>query len=90
MGSNPTGAPLIETNQINARSDLIAWSAVPPNPPATHTNVTASHAQAQIPDEPVEEGVMSRQISRGGTLPPYSPGGLLREEDVPPLPNYRS
>jgi len=56
--------------------------------------MAANRVLAQIPDEPIEEGVMSgqmvRQVSKSAALLPYNPGGLLREEDAPPLPNYRS
>ena len=40
--------------------------------------------QAQPPNEPIEGGV-TRQLSRS-TLPPYSPGEFLHDEDAPPIP----
>ena len=61
-----------------------AIRGVPPS--GFYTSSVANLIHAQIPDEPVEEGVMSRQASMRTTLPPYSPGGFEREEDAPPLP----
>jgi len=57
--------------------------ATPPG--RSYTDSTADHVEAQIPNEPVEADAMSRQLSRT-TLPPYSPGGFLRDGDVPSLP----
>ncbi len=59
-------------------------SAVPPS--GFYTSSVANLIHAQIPDEPVEEGLMSRQASMRTTLPPYSPGGFQHDEDAPPLP----
>ena len=56
-------------------------------PTSSYTNLTTT--QAQPPNEPIEERVISRQLSRS-TLPPYSPGGFLDDEDVPPMPVDRS
>jgi hypothetical protein len=41
---------------------------------------------ARIPDEPVEQGLMSWRVSMMTTLPPYSPGRLLHDERALPLP----
>ena len=50
------------------------------------TGVTTSPVPAQIPDEPVEEGLMSLRASMVTTLPPYSPGRFLHDDHAPPLP----
>lgn len=54
-------------------------------PGLSHTNLTATSVPALTPNEPVELGRISRQLSRN-TLPPYSPGGFLSEENPPPMP----
>ena len=56
----------------------------PPN--SFYTSSVANLIQVQIPEEPVEEGVMSSQASMRTTLPPYSPGGFRDNEDAPTLP----
>ena len=50
------------------------------------TDVPTNIAPAQIPDEPVEEGLMSWRASMVTTLPPYSPREFLHDEHAPPLP----
>ena len=45
-------------------------------PRRSYTHVVATRVQAEIPDEPVEGGVLSRQTSMRSILPPYSPGGF--------------
>lgn len=42
----------------------------------SYTDVVATRVQAEIPDGPVEGGVLSRQTSMRSILPPYSPGGF--------------
>ena len=61
-----------------------AIRGVPPS--SFYTSSVANLIHAQIPDEPVEEGVMSRHVSMRTALPPYSPGGFQHDEDAPPLP----
>ena len=63
--------------------DLTTVSAPPRGHPA---DVTTSPGPAQIPDEPVEEGLMSWRASMVTTLPPYSPGRFLHDEHAHPLP----
>lgn len=46
----------------------------PPSRP--YPNVVANRIQDEIPDEPVEGGLISRQTSLRSILPPYSPGGF--------------
>ncbi len=53
--------------------------------PPTRLYTNLATTQAQPPNEPIEERVIVRQLSRS-TLPPYSPGGFLHDEDVPPMP----
>lgn len=55
-------------------------------PRSLRTDVTTGPVPAQIPDEPVEEGLMSWRASMVTTLPPYSPGRFLDDEHAPPLP----
>ena len=57
-----------------------------PPPSRFYPNVVANRVQAEIPDEPVEEGLMSRATSMRSFLPPYSPGGFRNDEDAPPIP----
>ena len=59
-------------------------SGVPPS--SFYTSSVANLIQAQTPDEPVEEGLVSRHASMRTTLPPYSPGGFQYDEDAPRLP----
>jgi hypothetical protein len=54
--------------------------------PAPLSSLSTNVAIAQIPDEPVEQGLMSWRASMVTTLPPYSPRGLLHDERAPPLP----
>ena len=63
--------------------DLTTVSAPPRSHPA---DVTTSPGPAQIPDEPVEDGLMSWRASMVTTLPPYSPGRFLHDEHAHPLP----
>ena len=50
------------------------------------TDVPTGLVPTQIPDEPVEEGLMSWRASMVTTLPPYSPRGFPHDEHAPPLP----
>ena len=54
-------------------------------PSRFYINLATKRVQPPTPNEPIEEDVITRQISRT-TLPPYSPGEFLRDEDVPPVP----
>lgn len=62
----------------------VTTSSAPPS--SFYTNAVANRVEAEIPDEPVEAGVMSRQASTRTVPPPYSPGGFQHDEDAPSLP----
>ena len=57
-----------------------------PPPSNFYTNVVGNLIQAEVPNEPVEEGLMSRHASMATTLPPYSPGAFRRGETPPIMP----
>ena len=74
------------------RSSRVSYSHIPPVglPPYSLRDPTTGGApprsRAQIPDEPLEEGLMSWRASMVTTLPHYSPGGLLHDDRALALP----
>ena len=94
--SNPSGPPSVPKAYQGSRVDKnrrLSTHRASRQAPTTDTaspsrfyiNLTPKRVQPQTPNEPIEEGMITRQFSRN-TLPPYSPGEFLRDEDVPPLP----
>lgn len=94
--SNPSGPPSVPKAHQGFRVDKnrrLSTHRASRQGPTTdtappsrfYTNLATELVQPQTPDEPIEEDVITRQFSRG-TLPPYSPGEFLRDEDVPPMP----
>ena len=75
----------INEKQPAGRRQRDATAGRPP-PGNFYTNVVGNLVQAEAPNEPVEQGLMSRHASTVTTLPPYSPGAFQRDGNVPPLP----
>ena len=84
-----TYQPPIFNEKLPARipRQLVQDTITTGGPPSSfYTSSVANLVRVQIPDEPVEEGLMSREASMGTTLPPYSPGGFQDNEDASTLP----
>ena len=55
-----------------------------PGPSSSFYNdIVTNYAPTQIPNEPVEDGLMSREVSTRSALPPYSPGELRHDTPLP-------
>lgn len=93
LSSTPAGPGAQQGSRINEKSPH-GWprytvqnpTTPTPLPSGVYSSAMSGDFQTQIPNEPVEQGLMSRHISTRSTLPPYSPGGLQRDESMPPLP----
>jgi hypothetical protein len=85
-GSRVNEKPPLGMSQYSVQNP----TTVGPRPSSLYAHVVANRVQAQTPNEPVEEGLMSRQMTMRSALPPYSPGGFQHDQGATPLPNSGS
>ena len=87
-GSSGTVSHIAHKSQHAGRTP-VAQQAVSSRKPVypTPSPLPASfHSDAVADGEPVEAGLMSKEVSTTGALPLYGPGGVQHNEGVPPLP----
>jgi hypothetical protein len=93
FSSAPSGSEAPQGFRVNEKPPhglprFAVQNPTTPGPPPSSFNsgVVAGSVQGQIHNEPVEEGLMTRQLSTRTILPPYSPGGFQHDGGMPPLP----
>ena len=74
--SQQTGRTLVPQQAVSSHKPVHPTPGVLPS---------SSHGNAVAGDEPVEVGLMSREMLTSSRLPFYDPGGVQRDEGVPPL-----
>ena len=94
--SSQTGRTPVSQQAVSSHKAIYdsarSGSKPPRTSPASYYNPTTPgslpssfHCKAVADDEPVEAGLMSREMLAKGALPLYGPGGVQRGEGAPPL-----
>ena len=88
FGSSGTVGHVARKSQHTGRAPVPqqAVSIHEPGCPIPGVLLSGFHSNPVADDEPVEAGLMSREISTSDALPLHGPGGVQRDEEAPPQP----
>lgn len=86
LSNTPSGPGAQRDSRVNEKSSYGRPRYQVQNATTPGPLPSSFYSKAVADGEPVEAGLMSRQMSTRSVPPLYSPGGIQRDEDAPPLP----